>query len=512
MGRFEVLGAALVAGLVLSGCAKKEDVGFRTGPVDRGSVSVSVSATGTLEALVTVEVGSQLSGQLIAIPVDFNQPVRAGQLLARLDPATFAARVRQAQADYLAREASVESANAALARAVAAFARSESLIETGFASTAALDQARAERDQAQAQVSLAKAQLAQASAALAAARTDLERTEIRSPISGVVVGKSVDVGQTVAASFQAPVLFTIAQDLSKMRVELKVDEADIGQVKEGARARFTVDAFPDRTFEAAVEQVRISPQTVSNVVTYVVTLVTDNPDRKLLPGMTANAEIIVEERENVLRVPSAALRFRPTDEKLLAKAEALSGNAKPAQAGPGQGRPGAPNPAAGPAGQGGQSGQGGQGGQGRGPGGGLAAALDLDEAQQKQLRSLMQAAFQEAQAEGGDRRKAIEAAFRKLEPSLRPDQKEKLAQFRAQRAREAAGAVRPAVVWRLVKGEPSPVAVQVGLADSTNTVLVGDALKEGDEVIVSGPPPKNTSSQAPRPPGAFGGAPGGGRR
>jgi len=497
--------ATLALGLLLGACGAKPKEEYRTAPVDRGPITVSVSATGTLEALVTVEVGSQLSGQLTAIPVDFNQQVKQGQLLAKLDPATFAARVRQSRADLLARQAGVESAQAALARAEADFRRSNSLVATGFVTDAALDQARAARDQAAAALSVAKAQLAQAEAALAAAETDLERTEIRSPISGVVVGRAVDVGQTVAASFQAPVLFTIAQDLSKMRVELKVDEADIGQVRQGAPARFTVDAFPDRTFEASVEQVRISPETVANVVTYVVTLVTDNPDRRLLPGMTANAEIIVDERTDVLRVPSAAVRFRPADEKIAAKAEALIRPPEPAQAKSGEAQ------AAGPARPAGGGGQGGAGG-GRGPGGGLAAALDLDEAQQRQFRALVQAAFQEMQDSGGDRRRALEAAVRKLEPSLRPDQKEKLAAFRAQRANEAAGAARPAVVWRLGKDRtPQPLLVRVGLSDSSSAQLLSDELKEGDELIVSGPPASGRNAQAARPPGGFG-PPGGPRR
>ena len=492
--------AMLAAGLALSGCGgggKKPAEGYRTQAVDRGPITLSISATGTLEALVTVQIGSQLSGQITAIPVDFNQRVKVGQLLAKLDPASFEARVRQARADLLARKAGVESAQASLLKAEADFRRSQALVSTGFVSDAGLDQVLAARDQANAALSVAKAQLTQAQAALASAETDLGRTEIRSPISGVVVGRFIDVGQTVAASFQAPVLFTIAQDLSKMRVELKVDEADIGQVREGASARFTVDAFPDRTFEAAVEQVRISPETAQNVVTYVVTLVTDNPERRLLPGMTANAEIIVDERADVLRAPAQSIRFVPADKKIAAKAEGLN---KPAAPGPGQTAPpnAAPNGAAN-----GQRPNAGPGG--RGPGGALVQALALDSAQQTQLRTLMQQAFQGA-AEGGDRRKAFEGALRKLEPSLRPDQKEKLAAFRAERAKEAAGGARPAIVWRLAKGKvPEPLAVQVGLADSTGIELLGGEVKEGDLLIISGPPAKGApAAGAQRPPGGFG--------
>lgn len=486
--------AMLATGLALSSCggSKKPAEPYRTQAVDRGPITLSISATGTLEALVTVQIGSQLSGQITAIPVDFNQKVKTGQLLARLDPASFEARVRQARADLLARKAGVESAQASLLKAEADFRRSQALVTTGFVSDAGLDQVLAARDQANAALSVAKAQLTQAQAALASAETDLGRTEIRSPIGGVVVGRFIDVGQTVAASFQAPVLFTIAQDLSKMRVELKVDEADIGQVREGAPARFTVDAFPDRTFEAAVEQVRISPESAQNVVTYVVTLVTDNPERRLLPGMTANAEIIVDERADVLRAPAQSIRFVPADKKIAAKA---SGLGKPAQGAPAQGA--APTAGAAQAGA-----------SGRGPGGALVQALALDPAQQTQLRTLMQQAFQ-AGAEGGDRRKAFEGVLRKLEPSLRPDQKEKLAAFRAQRAKEAAGGARPAVVWRLVKGKtPEPVAVQVGLADSTGIEVLAGDIKVGDPLIISGPAAKGAqaggAAGGPRPPGGFG--------
>lgn len=489
MRAWRALWASALAGLALAGCDGAPKEGYRTAPVDRGAITQSISATGALEALVTVEVGSQLSGQILSIPVDFNQRVRKGQLLARLDPASFEARVRQSRADYQAREAGVESAEAALQRAEADFKRAQALLDTGFSSEAAIDTALAARDQAIAGLSVAKAQLAQAAAALASAQTDLERAEIRAPIDGVVVSKAVDVGQTVAASFQAPVLFTIAQDLSKMRVELKVDEADIGQVRQGAKARFTVDAFPDRSFEAAVEQVRISPETVANVVTYVVTLVTDNPDRRLLPGMTANAEIILEERRDVLRAPAASIRFRPSDPKIAAKADALNRQEpgpqpQPARSGEAraqtpQGQPRGPGQA--------------------GPGGGLAEALQLDEGQRRQLRNLMQSAFQAG--EGGDRRKAIEAALRQLEPSLSEAQKLKLAEFRASRAAEAAGAARPAIVWRLAKsGEPEPLAVRIGLADSTNVEII-EGLAEGDEVIVSGPPEPGRNGAGARPPG-----------
>jgi HlyD family secretion protein len=332
---------AVVAGLALFQPWQKSDATpqYRLGKVERGALSAAVSASGTLSALVTVQVGSQVSGLIKEIKADFNSPVKRDQVIARLDPETFESRVLQAEADLKAadsatevargtlsvRQAEVNKARIALDEALRNLERKRSLIAQGFLSAAELDSAQSVADTAREQLQLAQAnagvanaQVANAQAlagqrraALNQARIELERTVIRSPVDGVVISRNVDVGQTVAASFQAPVLFTIARDLRQMEVNVAVDEADVGRVQTGQKMRFTVDAFPGERFMAKVTQIRKAPQTSSNVVTYSVMATLDNPDLKLLPGMTASARILTEERKDVLILPNEALRFRP---------------------------------------------------------------------------------------------------------------------------------------------------------------------------------------------------------
>ncbi len=313
---------------------------YRLGKIERGNLSAAVSASGTLSASVTVQVGSQVSGQIKEILADFNSTVAKNQVVARLDPATFESRVAQAEADLLAaqgnvevargnlaaRQAEIQKAGFALDDARRHFERKQGLVAQNFISPAELDTAKAAFDSARealtlaransdvsaAQVKGSQAQVAQKQAALRQAQVDLSHTVIRSPVSGTVISRSVDVGQTVAASLQAPVLFTIAQDLSRMEVNIAVDEADVGRVQAGQKVRFTVDAFPGERFMGAVTQIRKAPQTTNNVVTYSVMASVDNPELKLLPGMTANASLLTEERRNVLKVANEALRFRPT--------------------------------------------------------------------------------------------------------------------------------------------------------------------------------------------------------
>lgn len=312
---------------------------YRLAKVERGALSAAVSASGTLNALISVQVGSQVSGLIKEIKADFNSNVKQGQIIARLDPETFESRVAQAEADLKAaesatevargnlgvRQAEVNKAQIALDEALRTLERKRSLIAQGFLSAAELDTAqsaaatareqqrlaRADAGVASAQVANTQAQAGQRRAALNQARIELERTVIRSPVDGVVISRNVDVGQTVAASFQAPVLFTIARDLRRMEVNVAVDEADVGRVQTGQKMRFTVDAFPGERFTAQVTQIRKAPQTNNNVVTYSVMATLDNPDLKLLPGMTASARILTEERKDVLKLPNEALRFRP---------------------------------------------------------------------------------------------------------------------------------------------------------------------------------------------------------
>ena len=304
------------------------EIEFTTQPVDRGDITRIVSSVGSVRALNTVEVGSQLSGQVIELVADFNTPVRAGDLLARLDPQTFERRVQEAEANLAVaranvaiQSASIEKARANLANAKAEFERQQALVERGSVSASALDNAEASFLSATADLAIAEAQyrnalatVQQREASLDAARIDLDRTEIRAPIDGVVIDRAVDIGQTVAASLQAPVLFSIAQDLTEIQIEASVDEADIGSVREGAAAEFGVDAFPGETFDAGVGQVRLAPNEEQNVVTYTVVINARNPGRKLLPGMTASIDIVTGQREGALRASNAAVRFRPPDD------------------------------------------------------------------------------------------------------------------------------------------------------------------------------------------------------
>jgi HlyD family secretion protein len=351
--------------------ANKDDVKYQTATIERGSVKSSISATGNVNAVVTVQVGSQVSGNIKALYADFNTKVKKGQLVAEIDPQVFQARVDQARAtldsaraSIVSAQAGVEKANAdissaqaAVANQKAAIAKAKSAVQDAKTKLAArkqlfqqgiisqedlntaqatYDQAIAEQDAALAQLDAAnhqvqasqaqrdvavtqlssgKAQVNQAQASLAQSQLDLDHTKIFAPVDGTVIARQMDVGQTVAASFQAPTIFQIAQDLTKMQVDTNVDEADVGQVKLGQPAQFTVDAYPNTIFRASVGQIRQAPINVQNVITYDVVVAVSNPDLKLLPGMTANVKILTNQVDDALKIPNAALRFRPPDVK-----------------------------------------------------------------------------------------------------------------------------------------------------------------------------------------------------
>lgn len=475
--------AALLAWNVLGG-ERNEDP-YRTAEVTSGAITRVVSATGTLQPLVSANVGSTVSGPVTEVLVDFNSQVRAGQVLARLDPTPFQQRIVQAQATLAQQQAQ-------LAVAESDYQRYVLLQQRGFASEQLMSQQRAARD-------TARAAVAQAQAQVATARTDLDRSVIRSPIDGVVVDRQVNVGQPVASSLQAATLFVIAQDLSRLQANITVDEADIGDVREGQSVRFTVDAFPDREFEGRVSQVRQQGVAESGVVSYTVVVEADNPGRQLLPGMTANAEIVLEQRENVLRLPNTALRFRPADAELVAQGQALMGGGdRPRRGNSGEAQAqqrGAPS-----------------GGQAQGRGRGVAQIADTLQLSEQQ-RAAAQTAFENAMASmprgegGGDRRAAMrrirEQVIREIEPTLTPQQQELLAQMRAgggprQEVRQQA------IVWVLRNNQPAPVLIEIGVADNSNTLLHG-GLSEGDEVIIGGGPPGESRRQG----GAMGGPPGG---
>jgi HlyD family secretion protein len=292
-------GALLVTALTLTRCGKSARAQFQAATVTRGPITQAVSATGTLNPVVNVQVGSQVSGNIAKLFADFNSQVKAGQVVAEIDPVLFQAAVTQAEGDLASVQAALEFAKVNATRIQALFAQKNS-------SQADLDQAMATLHQAEANVKIKQG-------ALDKAKADLEHCAITSPVDGVVISRSVDVGQTVAASLQAPVIFTIAEDLTKMQIDTNVAEADVGVVAVEQDVDFTVDAFPMRIFHGKVVQVRNAPITVQNVVTYDTVIGVSNPDLKLKPGMTANVSIIIAHRDNVLQIKNAALRYRPAE-------------------------------------------------------------------------------------------------------------------------------------------------------------------------------------------------------
>jgi HlyD family secretion protein len=290
--------------------SQKKKPQFRTEAVSLGSITSQVVANGTVNPVTLVPVGSQVSGPIIKLFVDFNSVVRQGQVIAQIDPALFQAKVDQTEADLKNARAVLEKEKTAQADYLRTLNRYKALYKDNLVSQNDLDQTQVKYDLSLALVKTAEAQIETAKANLSSARTNLNYATIRSPVNGTVVNRNVDVGQTVAASLQAPTLFTIAQDLTNMQVDTNVDEADIGRMKTGQTATFTVDSYPGETFSAKVFQIRNAPTTVQNVVTYDVVLRVRNRELKLKPGMTANVTVVIEEKDGILKVPNAALRFK----------------------------------------------------------------------------------------------------------------------------------------------------------------------------------------------------------
>jgi HlyD family secretion protein len=517
-----VIVAVLVGGGVLAylytqsrGNAPK----YRVARVERGPLTAAVSATGNLNAVVVVQVGSQVSGQIKDLLVDFNSIVKKNQVVARIDPDIFEAKVNAAKADLdssratvLNQEAQVEraradvdNARAALveAKAFTAKAQVQSLdakrdydrktelfgrqliaksdLDTSQATydaaVAQLDSTRA-REQAltsgiqaalaqlrvaQATVESARAQVKQKDAALRQAQVDLDHTTILAPVDGVVVSRQVDVGQTVAASLQAPILFTIAQDLTRMQVETSVDEADIGRIKLDDRATFTVDAFPGETFGGTVTQIRKAAQIVQNVVTYTVVVAVANPTGKLVPGMTANVKLVTAEKPSALKVPNAALRFRPAGVEAAAPSAPASGGAA------GGGQPSLE--------------------QTRDR---LVKELKLAEDQQKKLEPILQDSREQLRALQGLPEADRRARAQKIREATRVKIREILTDAQRARYDEMAGASggegRTGIqgrVWIVgPDGKPASVALTLGLSDGTSTEVLRGEINENQDVIV----------------------------
>jgi HlyD family secretion protein len=301
--------AAVVAWRWTPGSKPKPQM--ETAKLERGRIVAKVTASGTLSAIVTVQVGSQVSGRIAELRADFNSRVTRGQLIAKIDPQLFQATVEQQRANLMAAQGNLAKAKAQAVDAQRQAERARALVDKKLIAQADADTAASNADALLAGVQAAEGQVAQSRAALHSAEVNLAYTDIRSPTNGVVISRSVDVGQTVAASLQAPTLFVIAEDLAKMQVDTSVAEADVGRLQAGMAATFTVDAYPSEVFKGEVRQVRNAPQTVQNVVTYDAVIDVANPDLKLKPGMTANVTFIYAEKSDVLKVPNAALRFKP---------------------------------------------------------------------------------------------------------------------------------------------------------------------------------------------------------
>jgi HlyD family secretion protein len=465
------------------------EVRYRTAKVERGPITAVVVASGTLNAVTTVQVGSQISGQVKDIYADFNTAVKKDQVIARIDPSTFELRVNQARADVdaadsavmvarsgqVAQQAEIGRVKVTLADAQRDFERKKMLVDKNFISGAELDKARSVLDSTREQLKAVEAQLkvseAQINSALAAvkqrqsllrqAQVDLERTIIRAPVDGTVILRNVDAGQTVAASLQAPVLFTIAQDLRDMQVEAAIDEADVGRLRVGMPASFAVDAFPRRNFSGEIRQIRKSPQNVQNVVSYTVVISAGNPDLALLPGMTANVRISVESRASALKLPNAALRFRP--------------------AGAADAR--APNDAPPPPQQ--QGGQAAQEFRNR-----IQQELKPSEAQRVQLDEIYAESRQKfarvRDMKGdGNRRKEAERirseTNARIADILTPEQRPAWERLLAEAG--SRGQVTSGRVYVLADGEPKALDVRLGLSDGMSTEVVA-GLAEGTEVVI----------------------------
>jgi HlyD family secretion protein len=473
---------------------------YQTEKVTIGRIESLVNTAGTISPVVTVDVGSEVSGLVSELYADFNSEVKKGQVIARIDDRTIRSRLRQTEADVASAQASLLQQQAGLQRAESDLLlaqqevkRMRELIERQLASQSDLDKAEATLKTSTAQLAIAKAQVTAAEASiqqrqaqLEQAQLDLDRTYIRSPVDGTVIDRQVDVGQTVAASLSAPLLFQIAADLTQMQIEADVDEADIGQVKEGLEARFTVDAFPDRTFTGRVTQVRKAATVTSNVVTYKVIIGAENPRQQLLPGMTANVNLVLGEKDDVMRVNNSALRFNPPGVEESNNRGGFAGNISERLDG-------------------------------------LTAELDLNAEQRKALEAAledMQSQFEQMRQSGGfggggfagggfpgggrgnnqgDRFQQIrQRMINQLAGKLTPEQLTKFeASFGGGRGGpggggfQGQGGSRPdfanmtrGQIWVLENGEPKRLRVLVGLSDNQYSEVVSDELKEGDDVIV----------------------------
>ncbi len=369
-----VIVTGVILGLTVLKNGKNGEIKYRTEALGRGDIEALVVTSGTLNPTETIDIGAQVSGKVEKLYADFNTAVKQGQIVAELDQEQQKMKIQQNEASYQTRSASLEQAKVGLQTSEKGFERAKALFAKNLLSVEEMDAAEAAFLNAKSALMSSQASLAQAKSTLDQSKVDLGYCIIRSPVDGVVITRKVNIGQTLQSSFTAPVLFQVATDLTKMKVECDVDESDIGKVKEGQKVRFTVEAYPNEAFNGVVAQVRVSPTTVQNVVTYTTIVNVENPEKKLLPGMTATVSMIVGEAKNVLRVPNAALRFTPTmTPEEMAKIQQEMRDRFMAQRQAQGGTPGAaPQGTGAPAAAGGQAATGGQRPEGQGgrPGGG----------------------------------------------------------------------------------------------------------------------------------------------
>ena len=469
------------------------EVQVNTSSVSRGEIVDTVGATGTLQAVVTVQVGSQVSGTINWLGADFNSIVKKGQVIARLEPSLFEAEVAQAKANLIKSQADVEHNKVALTDAQQKYARTKELAARNLLPQSDLDAAKIAVDSAEAMLRSSEATVEQAKATLNQNQVNLEHSIIEAPIDGIVTQRSVDVGQTVAASMQAPTLFIIAADLTKMQVNANIDEADVGRIRPHQHVTFRVDAYPTDVFEGTVAQIRLQPVVVQNVTTYGTVIDVPNAELKLKPGMTANVKVEIARKSDTLRVPNTALRFRPTTDMFTALNQAIPPEVQFA----GGGRNGPRGPGAGGSGRsGGPSGSGESGGSSATAASSASQTLATPQPPQaakkpSELLKPKYGSIQQAQT--------IDALFAPL-PTV-----------------ETRGRV-----WLFIDHQLKPVNLRLGITDGTNTELLSGELQDKTEVVTSitglGPTRAtgNTGTGNPlmpggRGPGGFGGGGRGGR-
>jgi len=541
-----VVAAGLAAGGYYALRPKPSPPQVQTSPISRGDVVESVGATGTLEAVTTVQVGTQVSGIIKALNVDFNSIVHKGQVIAQLDRSLFETQIAQAQANLSRSQADVERFRVELDDARSKLARAEGLAQSQLLPASELEAAQVAVRAAQAQLRSSEAQVTQARASLNQNQVNLDHTIITAPIDGIVIQRAVDVGQTVASSMQAPTLFILAADLTKMKVNANIDEADVGRIRPDQVVRFKVDAFPTDEFVGRVSQIRLQPVVVQNVVTYATVIDVPNPDYKLKPGMTATVTIEIAKRENALRVPNAALRFRPTEDTFVALNLPVPPEMQPRGAGDrasaGTGASGAVLAAEQPAGSGdanasGTQAQGGQ-GQGQRTGGRRGGSGGGDRGQGGQGN---------AQMSPEERRKRLQERLAQMSPEERTQTVERMKArgfdvtglVPADGANAATGAAKGGNATRDANGVPKaatidalfgplpveesngrvwvyknnnlqPHRLRLGITDGTMTEVLSGEVESGDPAVTTVVVQQAASSSVGQSPLATGGRRGGG--